>query len=1194
MKQVFERYPWLYRALCAVMTGVLLFNLSMPLLGMHAAEPDNPIPDTETQEITVLQAGRGEGLSGDGETGTADGSGQGGGDSLLEGEQEQQEPDSQQESQGQQNQTQERPQDTPKQEYLAEATIGTSLDSNQGSEGEEAGSTGEQDDTLTESDLSLGAVLTWYKFGKQAQSMVCAPGESVGKRVLLVQLDDGQLPYDIELTGLDADDAEITGVTFAPGNGVAQELPRRGAVELLLPDGAEYRNYFFTVALHVTHENGQGETQELDTECTFVLRLESGIDLDLQLTWRPDGQATCAADSSLSRTIHSDELEEGRFQYALTLLGECAEDAALVTAEYWTTDGERGELHESGEIQMAPADGQDTEVYYLSVTVQALGQTLSYTFVLTYEDSIDLQLRFTWYEKGVTARENLCDANERIGFTVKHNQVSGNELLYDMGLTGDSADEAQLLSAVCGGTSLNAGSGSLRLDPSTAATYTIVVTAQVQEQTVTFTVSIRYQSDVSLEMAYTIINEGAATDCLLTCENKKSVTAEPIYTDQLTDGLLHYTLRIRGEESSDVTITSVRCYQSGSFRTLELSASGSVTLLPKGDQIGDNTFTVTASGADGESYSFTLNLPFKPRGENKVQIVTNLSDGQEITNGQVVNLTVKAWSEDAAGNVISYIQNSNSRTTLTVTLDGAPCRYHSASGYTQEYLLEPKNPEEGDTLEHTLHIVAEDEGGNRGELTLTLLGKRTEEGQKIGTASIYIDMSVLGLGIYGPVSYDVLSKEPISYSVAKAIWGYDAGETFGTAENSLHWPQDRCTYSGALDQGFYLESLDNGSGLGSQADALSGAWVQFGSTEEEILAGIDAHFAADPYKAALWRCIYRNGIELSSVSTGVGEFDFTMGSGWLYALGGTYYPGSSMSTQYLKDGDVLTLRYTLAFGWDVGSGQDSYGSPMGYCVSCINGQWSLNHRYTEITTEDGLTRYVCSCCGTVQACPHEQTVWGDLEDGTCAEKCQSCGEVLGTPQEHELTCEDGGDTHTATCTRCGYTEQGEHSWKELSNTATCLDGGILTKQCQICQAQREEESPATGHQPQNVWMVDETLHQHYQQCLVCGERIEDSAAVHTYIPLDGDWQCSVCGQIHGFICFGALIPDESRSTCRHLIGTCSDCGLPLEQDGSFPEYHSYVEGVCSICGEPDPDYIKPEDPDPLPDPEPDPGLEPEE
>lgn len=190
---------------------------------------------------------------------------------------------------------------------------------------------------------------------------------------------------------------------------------------------------------------------------------------------------------------------------------------------------------------------------------------------MTYEDGLDLQLQFTWYEKSVTAQQILCDADKRAALTIKHNQISNSELLYKLGLTGRSAEDAQITSASFNGASMSTDSGSVQLESAeNGATYTILVAAKVKDRTVTFTVTIRYQSDVSMEMSYTVMENGAAKPCVLTCENKKTVNAEPVYDDQLTEGLLTYTFTIRGEEAADVTIQSVRCYQTGSFQTITL------------------------------------------------------------------------------------------------------------------------------------------------------------------------------------------------------------------------------------------------------------------------------------------------------------------------------------------------------------------------------------------------------------------------------------------------------------------------------------------------------------------------------------------------------------------------------------------------------------------------------------------------
>lgn len=1197
MKKFFERFPWAQQAGCGVLVCALLLSICLPLMGMRSVEPDNPILQAAPQEITVLQAGQAPGHAGNGEAESTGAAGSGGSaDSELTGEQEQfdSEETENQTEQGQDTQPEQQPESKPQQEVLADAAIGTNTDSNKGDEGEEAGDTGETDEDLPETELDLGALLTWYKYGSQASSMVCAPGDSVGKRVLLAQLDRGRLRYELNLTGLDAEDAKITDVQVAVGNGVSQKADTRGVLDMTLPDGAEFQNYILTVQAHATQKNQKGETVETDVNFAFVLRLESGIDLDLQLTWQPNGQATCPANGSVNRTVKSDTLTDGNFAYALQFLGENADDATIRTAEYWATDGERGTLSESGEIQMAAADGKDTETYYLAVTAEVLGQTISYTFVVTYEDGLDLQLQFTWYEKSVTAQNVLCDADKRAALTIKHNQINNSELLYKLGLTGRSAQDAQITSASFNGAAMSTGSGSVRLEATdSGATYTALVAAKVKERTVNFAVTIRYQSDVRMEMSYTVMEDGAQKPCVLTCENKKTVNADPVYDDQLTDGLLTYTFAIRGEEASDVTIQSVKCYQSGSFKTITLPApSGSVTLLLNEDKTGDNTFTVTAASSGGDSYTFVFNVPYKHRGENKVQIKTNLRDGATITNGQEVNLTVEAWTEDAAGNRVSHILATGTETKLTVQLDGKDVQFESTSGYVQQYLLIPENLDEGDRNEHTLYIYAEDEKGNYGELNLKLIGKRTEEGQKIGTASIYIDMSILGLGVRGPISYDVLSKEPVSYVIAKAIWDYDAGDPFGTAANSFHWPASRCSYENTLDTGFYLQTMDDGSGLGSRANALSGGWNQFGSTSDEILAGIDSRFGADSNEAILWRCIYRNGIPLSGTSTGIGEFDYTMGSGWMYSIGGaTYYPGTPMSGYYLKDGDTLTLRYTLAYGWDVGTGESGYGNTVGYCITCLNGSWSVHHSYETVTAEDGTTKYICHSCGMVEGCPHEHKEYQDQGGGTCVQVCKDCGETIGIPGAHKLeyTADEGTDTHTAKCKNCGFTERSPHEWKELTDTATCTEAGVKTFKCEICNAQKEEESPAAGHKPQNVWIVDEDHKHHYQECQICHEKLMDTYDVHHYDPYGDDWQCSVCGQIHGFDCDGTLVPDAAQSTCKHLVGYCSDCGLLLEKFGAlgeFADYHTFSEGVCTTCGAIDQTYTPPTDPDPTPDPNP--------
>ena len=1174
MDQFFEKYPWLRSVGCGVLVVALVLSICLPLMGMRSAEPENPILQAEPQEITVLQAGKAPGGAGSGDGVETTGSGANGDtESDLTGDVEQPDPNEADNEAGQDTEPETVPQDQPTQPDYSEASIGTNTDSNQGDDGEEAGETGEADEDLPLAPLDLGAALTWYKYGSEPTSIVCAPGKTVGKLVLLAQLDNGYLPYSLDLTGLDAQDAAITGAFFVRGNEVEIPIDTRGAVPMTLPDGAEYQNYVFIVQATATQKNQKGETVKTDVQFTFLLQLESGIDLNLQLNWQTltaPAQATCFANSSVSRTIKGDTVQDGLFQYDFAFLGESARDAEFVSANYQATDGETGTLDQAGTLQMAPANGQDTETYSITVTARVSGQTIRYNFVLTYEDGLDLQLQFTWYEKSVTAQTLLCDADKRVNLTVKHNQLQNGELLYKFGLKGKSASDAQILSATIDGAALNTEKGSYQLQSAEGGTtYTILVTAKVKEKTVTFTVTLRYQSDVSLKMTYTLTDPEtkAYVPNSLTCENGKTVNADPIYDDQLMDGLLTYQFAIQGEDAANVTISSVKCYQTGSGRTEALTASGSVTLLLKDNKTGGNTFTVTAASGE-ETYTFKFDLPYKHRGENKVVITANLKDGAEVTNEEPVNLTVEAWSEDAQGNH-TYILASGVGTKLTVTLDGVLCRMTSQSGTTQQYVLVPENPKTGDRNEHTLVIYAEDELGNYGEKTIRFIGKRTEEGQKIGTATVYLDASVVGGGIMGPISYDVLSGERVSYSMAKAVWGYDAGEPFGKARESFFLPENRCRYSGSFDNGFYLRELPL---TGSSAVTLSGSWRDFGGTAAEILAAIDARFGAGTALASFWRCIYRNGIELSDPGDELGEYSYTMASGWLYSVGGsTFYPGNGMSDYYLKDGDVLTIRFTLAYGWDV-CGSSDRGCSVGYCTQWTGTDWSVQHSFQK--ADSGL--YTCVSCGLEQACLHTNSHWKDLGDGFCIQVCDDeNGKEIGQPVRHDwaYTPAEGGG-HTAKCKKCGREEPLPHTWQEVSgsNTATCTESGEKTLRCTDCGAEKKEASEPLGHQV-HEWLMD-SAETHYHFCQRCQQRVDEGT--HSYIGDGQYYQCTVCGNWHDVVCTGEVRATPLDETSHQW--SCTGCSLI---HGTENHDMLGVNGSCSVCGFTPPPVEPVDPPDPV-------------
>lgn len=357
---------------------------------------------------------------------------------------------------------------------------------------------------------------------------------------------------------------------------------------------------------------------------------------------------------------------------------------------------------------------------------------------------------------------------------------------------------------------------------------------------------------------------------------------------------------------------------------------------------------------------------------------------------------------------------------VVVTLDGEVQRSYGSSGGRLQYTLVPENPAEGDENEHTLVITCEDTYGNKDVLTLTLLGERSRKGEPIGHATIYIDMTVLGLGVTAPLSYEVLSGEPASYSVAKAVWGYDAGNPFGTAANTFGWPSSETAFTGSYDDNFYIVRLGDGTNMAARSNALRGSWSSYGSDRESVLAAIDGVFGENSAYAALWRSIYLAGISLNGChNTSVGEFDFTNGSGWLYTIGGgTYYPGTTLSNYELQDGDVLVLRYTLAYQRDVSSADQENA----FCVSMLNGSMNVSHKWQTVTGADGAEQTVCTSCGKLRACEHPQTEYRETEDGMmCYEFCLKCQKSVTEPEAHDWQIEQieqNDEQHRKICSRC--------------------------------------------------------------------------------------------------------------------------------------------------------------------------------
>lgn len=1165
----------------------LAVTLLAPAANRTPVQPDNPVSEANILPIETVNLGQSAGESLAQRLQSLGTGGQQGQQSQEQEQPDQEQPEQQNPAQPQPDDTTgQQPQPAPQPQPSNPQNNGDGDQDNQAQEGEDGGEE-------LEADLAL--VLTWYKYGSQAKTVVCTPNSAVGRTIQDTQLEDGRLRYQLAFSGLDSGDAEITRVQFGLLNAVGRDVDESGQVDLTIPQGQSDNAYGFQVEA-VWHTR-DADGVRVDRPLTFRIAIyyESGLDLEMELTWTDKAGAgttlRCGADKQTSGTVRSSRLQLGSLPYALNLTGESARDAVIQSVTWRNETGESGQLAQSGSLTLkAPDTGRQD--YTVTAQVEVEGKIVTFTWVLHFESTLDLDLSFTWYENGTVAHTVQVEANGSTSLVIRRNQLSGDQLRYELALTGESAAQASILSAT-----LEGGSGSLTVPGgSTFLTmpqdgdgrFTMKVTARVggdQAETAQFTVPIRYVSDVSLQMSYPVLVDGTQQTMTVSCENQREAQAAAIYDSQLTDGQLSYTLKLTGDDAGAVSITSVTCYQSGSGRTVTLAQpDGTMTLLlADGGKEGENAFTVQAKDQSGSEYTFKINVPYRHTGQDLVQIsVLNLTDGQVVANESEVTIAITAWTEDAAGKVVEYVLQDG----LTVQLDGKTYHYSGTAGHAQQYTLIPENPESGDKNTHELCIRAEDSLGNYGEKRIQFQGERSQAGQIIGEATIYVDLSVLGLGTRGPIRYDVLKDEPVSYVIAKALWDYEDG-TFGAAKESFGWPQG--TYSGTLDDGFYLRRFGDGSDLGDSAQALTGnGWKSLGSTQEEVWQSIDNRFGAGSNLAILWRCIYNNGVALGTVENpySIGEFDFTSGSGWMYSIGGqAFYPGTSMSAYYLQDGDTLTLRFTLAYGWDVGSGQKNNGYSVGYCIQCLNGSFTVHHDWQTVTLPDGTTERRCHSCGMVEGCEHLHTQWQETEDGLCGEYCLDCGKYIREPQAHDWEIqyrEDDDQQHWMVCRNCKKEEAEAHSWKEQSNTATCTEPGEITYTCDGCHGTRTEQVEALGHNPEGVWQVEAAYH--YQICARCKEEIPETRSSHQYSYDGSDWVCAVCHCYHDWECGNDQCTVIS-STCQKQTLQCAACGLTLERTGTFEEYHHYENGTCIYCGSQDPNYNPPTEPDPPVDPE---------
>lgn len=240
----------------------------------------------------------------------------------------------------------------------------------------------------------------------------------------------------------------------------------------------------------------------------------------------------------------------------------------------------------------------------------------------------------------------------------------------------------------------------------------------------------------------------------------------------------------------------------------------------------------------------------------------------DLTDGETVNASYRTFYIQAT----DHYGNNLGASSLQVTGNGQ--RLSMQGQPAQGILAYRLELTEG---ANTIEISATDEEGWTTTLPVFTLYKGDEEApETAGSVTISIEAGTIGLGTILPAtSIEFYQGEQLSSVLLRLL-----------QNTGFDWRND-----GNATSGFYLKAIGRGG-------IAAGAMIP-----EDLLVHLQEVNCQLSDHDANW----------------IGEFDFTMDSGWMYSVNGEYM-NVGMSAYFPADGDEVRLRFSLYSGADIGGG----------------------------------------------------------------------------------------------------------------------------------------------------------------------------------------------------------------------------------------------------------------------------------
>lgn len=348
-------------------------------------------------------------------------------------------------------------------------------------------------------------------------------------------------------------------------------------------------------------------------------------------------------------------------------------------------------------------------------------------------------------------------------------------------------------------------------------------------------------------------------ECSETPENQ----FEQNFEDRPEDAVVQETIQLQslmdeiGLDSQD-QIIYVKNITTGDTMQMENGAYAAL-LSTKGTTI----IQIRYQEPDGSVQTYIKKINYvRPEGstpaEKQPLINTNIKD-QGVYNQPILNFDV--WITDYRGKSLGYSD-------MEVLVNGVPADYIGEMG-RQTYKTELN------VGSNTITIKVTDEYQYTVTKMYTVFFK-----SGAGEITISLEASTVGIAyLVEPRKLKVESGVSLSYALDQFL--KEEGFTY--------------SYNGNMDDGFYLSRIEKKNMLdGFSIPADLAAMI----VKDELM------FDPNSYE----------GLDM------LGEFDFSQGSGWMYSINGLY-SSYGFNKAYVQDGDEVRIRFTLAYGKDIGGFQ---------------------------------------------------------------------------------------------------------------------------------------------------------------------------------------------------------------------------------------------------------------------------------